>query len=203
MTKTTTITATLIVALSAALISGCTPAGPEVIRPTAPAPTVTAEPTEEPTEAPEEPAEIVVGGTVDEDTARELNREFKDTVSAYQLSDGSYVVIDREQPLPEPVKAEVGAKIDATAESVSADPFHRGLTDSISSQQQATGRQIITVIELSIYCENNGDTRTMQWNTVTDRGFNTCLGSREAAIAAAEQFVASQDNPASWDIVFG
>ena len=201
MTKTTTITATLIVALSAALISGCTPAGPEVIRPTAPAPTVTAEPTEEPTEAPEEPAEIVVGGTVDEDTARELNREFKDTVSAYQLSDGSYVVIDREQPLPEPVKAEVGATVDAKADSVASDPVYAGVTDTIKAEQQSTGRKVIAVLQVSVFCTSASETRTTAWKAVTAQGWSECFGGRDAAVAYAQQFVAGQDHPTSWEIV--
>lgn len=202
MTKTTTITATLIVALSAALISGCTPAGPEVIRPTAPAPTVSSavEPTAEPTEAPAE-AEIVVGGTVDADTAREINRNFKSTTKAYPLSDGSYVVIDREQPLPEPVKAAVGAKVDAKADSVASNEVYPGVTDSIKSEQQTTGRKIIAVLNVSVICPPNFDTRVSAWKTVTDRGWSECYGSRDAAVAGAQAFVASSDSPASWDIV--
>ena len=203
MTKTTTITATLIVALSAALISGCTPAGPSVVAPTAPAPTTssTTKPTAEPTEAPEAAAEIVVGGTVDEATAREINRDFKSNTKAYQLSDGSYVVIDREQPLPEPVKVEVGTKVDAKADSVASNEVYPGVTDSIKSEQQTTGRKIIAVLNVSVICPPNFDTRVSAWKTVTDRGWSDCYGSRDAAVAGAQAFVASSDSPASWDIV--
>lgn len=200
MTKTTTITATLIVALSAALISGCTPTAPEAIAPTAPAPTVssTVEPTAEPTEA-----EIVVGGTVDADLAREINRDFKSTTKAYQLSDGSYVVIDREQPLPEPVKADIAADTTTPLAATAGDPIAAQTSADVLSAQQLTGRKVIAVVQVTIYCDSASVSKVTNWTTATAQGYGGCLGSKESAIAYAQQFVADQEAPASWDIVIG
>lgn len=188
MNKTTHITATIAVALSVALIAGCTGAAPEAVTPAGPAPAVSVEPTEA-------PAEIVVGGTVDEATARELNREFKDTVSAYQLADGTYVVVDREQPLPEEVKADIGEKVGVNQSD------RQKLWDAITSGQQATGRQIIAVVYTESSCVEFTDAAPTWRASTNSTMIGGCYSTQEEAVAYATTFAAEQG--ANWDVVVG
>lgn len=199
-----TITATLVVALSAALVSGCTQAAPEATAPTPPAPSVVATiaTTEASIEAPTE-AEIVVGGTVDADLARDINRDFKSPTKAYQLKDGSYIIIDREQPLPDSVKDDIGTATSGLLAATAGDPIAAGITTEVRVAQQLTGRKVVAVVQVTIYCDSASIAKVTNWTTATAQGYGGCLGSKESATSYAQQFVGGQDDPASWDIIVG
>lgn len=176
----------LAAAFASALLTGCAAAdGAEQVAPSA---AVSAEPTKAP----------IVGEPGDHLTAEEaaqLNGQMG-TLRPYEQNDGSFIIIDVQQPLPDSVKQEVVESI-ATTDSSDLGSFFRK-TDEESS---ATGKTLIVIRFMSASDLNgNAITAWMASSAATGfPGFNG--GSPEDVAAQAQTWANGQRNPAQYEVV--
>ncbi|BDZ39918.1 hypothetical protein [Microbacterium suwonense] len=172
-------------ALAALLLSGCT---------------ATQSQTAEPTPAPEEtqiPEEITgqPGDPLTAEEAKQLNGQ-RGTLRPYEKSDGSYVIIDVKQPLPEPVKQEVAESIGSVENTVGSSG------QKILEESASTGKTIILVRQLQT--SNDAGQNITTWASMCDaRGFPLGIqgGSAEAVIAQIQPWVDSQRDPGQYEII--
>jgi hypothetical protein len=198
--------ATLITASAAAmaLLAGCT-AGPldldiavdrGVAAPSEP--TAPAEPVEASTDG------VVAGDTLTKEQAIVMRSEDDGNgLKSYTFSDGSIIAVDRLAPMPETVKAEVTGNITSTRDADGPGSGYFNLLDEVAVQQAEAGKKLVVVMAMTTKCEAFGPELAV-WRVGTSKTFvQTCYGTREAAIAAAQKIVAAQDEPARWEIVVG
>lgn len=206
--KTTPLPAALIAALSVSLLASCAPTIDEAeLAPTSPI-IEPRTPTEEPTEAPDE--EVVeyeefpaAGEVLTAEQADELNKFITKPVKAYPMADGSYIAVDRDQPLPAVVAAQVALDFSEITRAVGeTDETYFGVNGAIRDFEQKYGRKVIVVMPVMVYCTAQSDTRTPAWTTVTTATTTGCQ-TRNEALASAEAHVAGQADPAKWEIVVG
>jgi len=177
----------------AALLSGCV----AHIDPDAPLVPVTE------TTAPAAP-ELEVGQAIDADTADALEPPFY----GYPLPDGTYIVINRNEPLPEVVQNDLDAQVTAYADAITPQSY----IDSGETQIKAilgsaavnTGKRIVMIARIEGIRTASGSEAVQTWywawgagNINGDAGFDT-VG---AAVTAAEGWVAQQDKPEQFAII--
>jgi hypothetical protein len=189
------------------LITGCSVGSPEPTETPNPSPSISApadptaapEPTEPPAPAPEETA----GAVVDAATASELNSEKNGQFRGYPMPDGSYVVVDKTAPLPAPVQQDIHNKGTNHANTYTVDDgtnaFLQERQKMINEVQTNTGKRAVALLRMTGYDFNE--------NLVTKYFFNgpyqpdTAFGSAAEAQAAAEAWIASQENPNNYVLI--
>lgn len=167
------------------------------------------------TSAPMKPAaaKVVAGQTLTAQQASKIRRNFKGDLHAYQMADGSYVAVSASQPLPAPVSADIAAQASAAVDAGIAasghnnpSPMEDAAAHSVASADYETGRSVILLVRFYSYLDS---TRApgYWWAPVQNSQVRPNVGgpvqlpSREAALAAAQKFVAAQEDPSIWDIV--
>ncbi len=189
------------------LIAGCSVGSPEPTEAPNPSPSISAPadpsatpapPTEEEPPAPPAPS-IEVGQPVDATVADQLNTDSKSQFKGYAMPDGSYIVVDRKAPLPEPVQQDVNARGEAVtqqfprvedATSGGAGSARSALTAEIGRQ---TGKQVILVTRMNGY-DYDGNPVTTYWTTGAYRTPQTNTPrSRDEVIALIDAFLANTD----------
>lgn len=184
------------------LITGCTSPGPNTNEPPTPSPSISApadpSASPEPTETEEPPVaveELEIGAPLTAEQAKELNRKVG-SKRPYETNDGSFIVIDVKQPLPEPVKQEVVENI-ATTDSSDLGGFFR----KTDEESMATGKTLIVIRYMSASDLNgNPITAWMASSAATGfPGFNG--GSAEGVAAQAQAWANTTRNPAQYEVV--
>ncbi|MGF2949492.1 hypothetical protein [Microbacterium alcoholitolerans] len=174
--------------LAALLLTGCAPATGEGVSAATPAASPTMEATREP----------IVGEPGDPLTAAEakqLNGQ-RGTLRPYEKNDGSYVIIDVKQPLPEPVKQEVAEEISGSSSTDLGDFFAE--TDR---QSAATGKTLIVVRYMNA-SDAYGNYSTAWRSSSAAPGFpGGTGGSAEEVAAQARAWADGQRNPASFEVI--
>jgi hypothetical protein len=164
------------------------------------APVASGTPAPGPSEAPKQ--EFPVGTVVDPETS------LSDTQSAYPLADGSYVVVDQNQPLPENVQADVNARTSTTASASSDASNVAGRSEGLAARtatksdvQQGTGKRVVVAWD-TVGLPYADTTSPIHFWAVDGLPGYPLIVSRGEVQAKFDAFVATQDNPAEWVLVF-
>lgn len=181
------------------LITGCTSPGPNTTEPPSPSPSISApaDPTESP--APEETSpplvveNLEVGAPLTAEQAKELNGK-RGTLRPYEQNDGSFIVIDVKQPLPEPVKQEVSENLGSVGNDT-------GSALSKLNQETSTGKTIIMVRQLQMG-DGNGNA-VFGWAAASyANGFPGFQGgSAESVAAQAQAWANTTRDPAQYEVI--
>ena len=188
-TRTAIAATTLAVALA---ITGCTTTGGVP----GPAPTAT---TSAPAVAPDVLAGAEFGDELTQEQADSVEAR-QDGSHAYRLANGTYVLTSYKAPLPDTVKADVAANIDAS-KSVNKNGITIGIEKGVSDMETATGRKLIAIVPVSAMCNPSDSTPRPAWTTVTAREYLPCVYEKATAVATATAFIAKQTTPGQWDLV--
>lgn len=184
ITKTTTFTALVLAAGFA--MTGCS-TDPVTEPVTEPTPVVTE--TVESTPVVTEPAVVTyqTGETVVWDgRASDLGRTLPENQRAYELADGTFVIVDVNEPLPDAVVAQEQANATAFAENP------RG-TNTVAQAERTTGKK---VIQVAFHPQANG------WVTAANpEAIAPPAATKAEAVAIAEAHIAAQENPANWALI--
>jgi len=162
--------------------------------------TASAEPTEVPTPVdPEAVAEelattLVAGDVVpDEVYSRYLPRGMK----AYEVADGTRYVVESTKPLPEPVRSDMQARLDAAGTFMSRGGPAMAFPDE-------TGKYVLSIFLVDGSPYPIAPDGTQSWAIVGATGQmdrSAQDGTKATAIAIAERHVAAQAEPERWEII--
>lgn len=134
------------------------------------------------TGAESDPAESENGTVLTDEQARALNGDFRDPNGAYQIADGTWVKINRDEPLPETVKADIGAE---AAVAVGPSQANNGaVLDSLNSARSETGRPIIYVVQMGWM--TGPDNTILVWTWTNGRNTIVDYPSKGDALEAAK-----------------
>ena len=187
--RSTPVLAAIIAAL---LLAGCAPISPQPD--TGVASELSAE-TATPT-----PTVPTIGTVVDEATGYQLQKDTKGRLRGYPMADGSYVVVDRLEPLPAPVQADLSAKAGvAQAANQGGDG-----TEVIALAQTLglrSGKRTLIVSSTVGYETAESTTPvTIYWVAGVPKAMDG-MHSMDEAVAAAQAYIDGQSAPAEWAIV--
>lgn len=168
------------IALALLLLTGCS--GVAETAGTTPAPSAST--------PPETLDDLAVGDMLTDAQAKQLNGQVG-TQRPYQQDDGSYIVIDIAQPLPESVRQEVAASI-ATSDSSDLASFFR----KTDEESVATGKTLIVVRYMSASTPD-GEPLTAWMASSAATGFPGFHGTSAEDVAAQAQTWASTTRDAS------
>lgn len=167
---------------------------------------VPSEPVSSPTSNISEAAtpEVEVGQVIDADAADAL----EPPLHGYPLPDGTFVVVNRDEPLPDSVQADLDSQVTAYADAITPETY----LDSGESQIKAiigsaslnTGKRVVMIarIEGIRTASGNENIQTWYWawgagNINGDAGFDTV----DAAVSAARDWIAQTDEPSAWALI--
>ena len=182
-------TAALVAAIAVTGLTGC---APEIISTNPPEPAVV-----ETTE----PVEIIAGAVVTDEQAATINRDSADNAKAYQLADGTWVIVVKDQPVPDAVAADGAARSKATAEAdaVGGVESHDGIVAFPKQYAVETGKRVVHVF--NAYMANSANPNgAWLWtvNTIDDGG--PC-GDPDTCIAKANAWIATQPDASNWTVL--
>jgi len=189
---TTRVLSAAVVLASASLLAGCSSVDF--------APEVGSTPTEAVVVTPE-PVGIVAGAEVTAEQARQINDDTKDNAKAYPLPDGRWVIVVKDQPVPDVVAADGGEKSWAAAQEDAANgpDYHKGLEAAAKRYAAETGKRVVHVKRpYTADFVNGGYGYVWTIGDIDDPG--PC-GTRETCVAKAEAWIAKQHDPASWTVL--
>ncbi|BDZ39925.1 hypothetical protein [Microbacterium suwonense] len=168
-------------ALSALVLTGC---APETEAGAAPAPIASST-----VEATQEPVTGQPGDPLTAEEAKQLNGQ-RGTLRPYEKNDGSYVIIDVKQPLPEPVKQEVVEEMGSVGNDIGS------VTQSMNDQTTSTGKTIVLIRQ--VQTSNDAGQNITTWAAGSyAKGFPIGIqgGSAEAVLAQVQPWVDAQNDP--------
>lgn len=203
-TKTTTFAA-LVLAAGLAL-TACSNT-PNVEDPTPTAPVVEQTEAPEPT-APEETEAPVVEAPKTGDIVTTAPADLEPSQKAFPLADGTFVIVDRYEPLPDAVQATVQATAEQGTANVGSG--YNAVNDANSAVKseivQATGKNVVLVYRM-IGAEGCNGTGANPWGFTGSSAemFGGCASwaSQAEALAAAQQYVDGRENANTFVIVVG
>lgn len=182
-------------------LTGCTTEAPEnepTTRPgTTQTDTPTTEPTDEPTE-PETPAYTV--GQILTEVPADLGE-----MGTFQLDDGTYIVVDPYQPLPQVVVDQAAAMVPQPSADPDADDWGsqgRAASAAAGRVQRTTGKLAIAIYSIIGSKTFDGPMETLYCLSGAAMPADGCTPDKAAAIAAGEAFIAAQGEPARWVLVY-
>jgi len=190
----------------ALLLTGCTASTGEE-NPTSAAPAVTQEPTLSPEEQAEADA-VALAATLkhgDKVPAGVLDQHMPDGLHRYRmdrLEVGTYYALAVDQPFPEPVRADLQARVDFVM-----DQPGREVDKRLISVMEDSGRKPVFVVQRlgkHLADERTGVGDYWYWTVTGAVGnvdYTTTDGSYEWAIEAAEAAAAAGNNPAEYEII--
>lgn len=195
------------------LIAGCTVDSPKPSESPTSAPSIsapanpTASPAPTASEAPPAPA-AEVGAVVDQATAAELGKDTKGQLRGYPMPDGSYLVVDKSQPLPEPVQQDISRKGNDYASTYVADTGGQpnmlsDRTKLMGSVEADTGKTAILVVKLDVYTSPDSSERTTTY-FVNGRGPRPdgVNRNRDEITAFVNDWIAKQPNPNDYVVIW-
>jgi hypothetical protein len=190
------VAATLLLTL---LIAGCAPESGVQAAGTTPTPATTAE------------TPPAVGSSVDVETATRLSEETEGQLRGYPMPDGSYLVVDRSAPLPEPVQEDINKKGAAAIEPTLGSPKDSVSPAALSNRQKVmgevealTGKDVVFGLRVTTFATAEATTPTT-WYIFNGpfRSPEPNYPTREGAEAAVNEWLASQPNPDDIVVMWG
>lgn len=187
----------------AALLTGCT-AAPVEVKPTAP--TATVAPSETPVaEEPAAPVAPVTGDIVDEATAAEL-KDANEGQRAYPLDDGTFVVVNKTEPLPPVVQADIDAKTAAVLAPQSDVSNNANLVLTAPGEASGhiaknTGKRVIIAWLVRGY-DGHAASPSNFWFVSGGPDMTVHYSDRESAQAGIDGWLAGKDDAATYAVVF-
>jgi len=149
------------------------------------------------TPAVEAPVAVAAGDVVTEEQAETLPEGQR----AFELADGSLIVVQADQPLPAPVRDEIAQQAGAGYVAGDAMQTQRNQKSLAKSMSQETGKEIIVI---SQFYASFGDEEPREiWSTERSNPAGQIKASEtlEGIIANVEAFIAERPNPTEWDYV--
>lgn len=203
-TKTTTLAALVLAAGLALTACSNTPA-PEPTE-TTPVQVTPGGETPEPTETPA-PEGYTVGQVLTSEPT-----DLADSQRAFPLPDGTFVVVDRYEAVPDAVQAALNEQATASipvtidANTVGAEQAtDNAAADMRTAATKATGKDVVVVYQLSGVGACDGAGGLNGWTYLGAKGsfHGGCAvwGTRDAAVAGAQAYVASKADPTTYLIV--
>ncbi|WP_285117325.1 hypothetical protein [Leifsonia sp. fls2-241-R2A-40a] len=144
------------------------------------------------------------GDTVDQKTASEIRRNVDGNLRAYQMPDGTFVVLDRTQPLPAAVKSDLEAKATAARIAAGQDFKTADVPGKILGDlSYQAGRRGILCVQLWSGTVDGTDQPGFFWAPALSRQsvVQGQLHSEAECVAAAQAYVASQPDAADWEVL--
>ena len=178
--------------IAATVLTGCATA------PVEPAPTASqssaaaASPTPEPQELPA----FNVGDIVEPAIAEALN-DVRGDVRGYEMPDGTYTLVNANEPLPAAIQDALGSQI---ASNYDPENTFGSFDESKALGYQAagkTGKSVLVVSQLMTSNEAGQNYPIWRVADYSDRDLTT----REDAIASAQEIIPSQPDPQRWAII--
>ncbi|MBO1737209.1 hypothetical protein [Leifsonia sp. TF02-11] len=129
---------------------------------------------------------LTVGTVLTPDQAKVIGHYWQGNLIPYKMADGSQVLISRDQPLPENVKADAGRKVTAAAnESANSGDTLNGAVEQESKKiSYATGHQVIVVAH--VFTALAPAFETTGWTWMTTLGDGAQFGDAATAAAAVQ-----------------
>lgn len=179
-------------AMVAALLTGCTANDTQAGEPTT---SRTSERSDSPVEEPTEPPVPHVGDLLDPAAAEALN-DARGDARAYPMPDGTYVLINANEPLPPAVAESLNSHVSSLYDPAASRDSFRKIQVYGYQVESATGKSVLPITQL--VTSNDVGNYTI-WRVVghNDRD----LGSREEAVAYAQSIINAQPDPQVWIIV--
>lgn len=148
-------------------------------------------------------APVEVGDLLTHEASLQLQKDSKGQKRGYPMTDGSYVVVDRFQPLPAAVQADADAK---AAKVQAASPVLTSSGNALAGIQELpgilggqTGKRVLVVSHMSGFEYDN--TPVEGWFVVGASKDIAGMRSEAPATAAAQEYINQQSDPATWVIV--
>lgn len=154
-------------------------------------------------------ATLAVGTVVDATTAQEIGTS--GTQRAYPMADGTFVVVDRGEPLPEAVQADIDAKAVMFSEEWGSDAQVTATSASLRAREKViadaswgTGKRPILIFKMTAFDTAESETPTTFW-MVNGAGPapDTARRSREEMTAVVDDWLAQQDDPDAYVVIHG
>ncbi|MFD5224404.1 hypothetical protein ACFWHT_02145 [Microbacterium sp. NPDC058342] len=142
-----------------------------------------------------EPITGAPGDPLTAEQAKQLNGQ-RGTLRPYETSDGSFIIVDMQQPLPELVRQEVAQAIGA----VGNDTGSSG--SEMLAQSAATGKTIVLIRRLQT--SNDAGQNITTWASMSEARafpFGVQGDSAESVISRIQPWVDAQNNPAQFEII--
>ncbi|MDY0828930.1 hypothetical protein SK224_07295 [Microbacterium sp. BG28] len=152
---------------------------------------------------------LVVGAVVDATTAQEIGT--RGTQRAYPMADGSFIVVDRGEPLPAAVQADIDAKAVAFSEEWGSDAQAAATSASLRAREKViadaswgTGKRPILILKMTAYETAEAEAPTTFW-MVNGAGPapDGVSRSREEMTAVVNDWLAQQDDPDLYVVIHG
>lgn len=130
---------------------------------------------------------------------------------AYPMADGSFVVVDRGEPLPEAVQADIDAKAVAFSEAWGSDAQSAATSASLRAREKVmadasggTGKRPILILKMTAYETAEAEMPTTFW-MVNGAGPapDAVRRSREEMTAIVNEWLAQQDDPDLYVVIHG
>ena len=148
-----------------------------------------------------EAVEIVAGAVVTDEQAATINRDSADNAKAYQLADGTWVIVVKDQPVPDAVAADGAGKSAATglADAAHAEGYHKAMQALEKRYAVETGKRVVHVRYSLEFAAASGR-YTMQWtvNQIDDGGL---CGDPDTCIGKANAWISAQPDAANWTVL--
>lgn len=130
-----------------------------------------------------------VGDELTAEQAAAVSKNWEGTAIAYKLADGKFILIDRNQPLPETVKADAGAKVTAAAQASAAagDTMNGGLDKTKNIIVSSTGHSVVVVAHVNTFLAPDFETKGWTWVS-SAIGAKTQFPDAASAVAASQSF---------------
>lgn len=191
-------TAVLAILVATLGLAACTASEPE-------AQTQSAEPTDEPSTEPTETAEpeapVPANGEV-LTTQEQIDAAKAAGLDAYELADGTVIAVDPTQPLPQPVIDEANATVQAKYSTTEVNPDSLGA--AAQSIDNKTTKNVVVIYP--VYASKD----TITWEPLyridpiyRDQmsGYPGSQRDPQVLVAFAEEWIAQQDNPETYQVV--
>jgi len=200
MTKRATTPIFSIAAITTILLTGCSAAGPNSLTPAVESSSESTAPEAEPVKAP------ATGDIVDAATATEL-KDAAEGQRGYPLDDGAFVVVNKLEPLPAVVQADIDAKTAGTVAPFLNDSDNIADADAAVGQAQAyvpknTGKRVIIARMVHAFENSMTEVTTDFWRTNGGPDSGVHYYSQAEAQAAVEAWLATKDNVALYAVVY-
>jgi hypothetical protein len=129
---------------------------------------------------------VAVGAALAPDQAKAIGHYWQGSLLAYKMADGSQVLIARDQPLPDNVKADAGKKLAAKADASAAtgDTYNALVVAEQKTLSYETGHTVEVVFNAYVGLAPAFETKGRVWIT-TALGGDAQFPSSANALAAA------------------
>lgn len=145
-----------------------------------------------------QPQTYEAGATVDPETP------LADGQKAYALPDGTYVVVDKTQPLPPAVQTDLNAKaatsLSGKNDGTNPEVISKATGEALSYTAKNTGKRVVLVVKVYGFATATQSSKADFWAVMgADNSRHTSKASAEAAVS---NWLATADNAETYAVVW-